>query len=169
MNRMTGKTYSDYASATPTPWVTYSYDHATVPQSRGRLTSVYSNASSYNVTSYDALGRVTGSRQTTNGQQYGFTYSYNLADEPTVVGYPSGRSISTTYSGAGRPLSVAGSKNSVNTTYASGAAYAAHGGLQQVSAGTAGVVQTMGYNSRLQVECSNRRRMSESLEPRPVA
>ncbi len=152
LSRMTGKTYSDYASANPTPWVTYSYDDASVSQSRGRLTSVYSNASSYNVTSYDALGRVTGSRQTTSGQAYPFTYAYNLADEPTVVGYPSGRSISTTYSGAGRPLSVAGSKNSVNTTYASGAAYAAHGGLQQVSAGTAGVVQTMGYNSRLQVE-----------------
>src|SRR5207248_5956580 len=74
LNRVTSRSYSDNT----TPAVTYSYDATGVANSIGRLTSVSSSVSTTSYGSYDALGRVKSSTQTTDGQTYSFSnYNYN--------------------------------------------------------------------------------------------
>jgi hypothetical protein len=45
---------------------------------------------------YDALGRVVAHTQVTETVSYPFAYEYNLADEVTLMHYPSGREVATT-------------------------------------------------------------------------
>src|SRR5262249_22789243 len=78
LNRVVTRTYSGPAPGGTTPPVTYGYDAASVPNSRGRLTSVTSSVSSYSYGSYDAFGRLLSGTQTTDGQPYTMTYQYNL-------------------------------------------------------------------------------------------
>jgi hypothetical protein len=70
------------------------------------------------------------------------------------ITYPSGRTITTTFDNADRPVTVAGSLGGgtpTNYTYAgTRVQYAAHSGISQLSTGE-GVTRSIGYNSRLQV------------------
>ncbi|MFY9622207.1 MAG: hypothetical protein WAQ99_20495 [Pyrinomonadaceae bacterium] len=104
LNRVTSRTYSD-----GTPPVSYVYD--TLAQNgKGRLTSISSNVSSYNYSGYDAMGRVTGASQGIGTQTYTITgITYDLAGHLKTMTYPSGRTITNTFDGAGR-LSSFGTK-----------------------------------------------------------
>jgi YD repeat-containing protein len=101
VNRLTTRSYSD-----GTPTVTYTYDSASVTNSKGRLTAVSSSVSIMNYTAYDALGRITAANQVTDGQTYVMSYGYNLAGGRTSMTYPSGRVITTGYDDAGRLAGV---------------------------------------------------------------
>jgi RHS repeat-associated protein len=152
--RLKTRVYSGEAG-TQTPPVTYTYDDPTIPYSKGRMTSVVSSATSYSYTGYDALGRVKGSSQLTDGVTYSMPdYQYNLAGGLKSERYPSGRVVVTEYDKAAR---IAGVSNPASGLYYVGAspnnanriAYAAHGGASAILMGN-GLWEHTGYNSRLQ-------------------
>jgi RHS repeat-associated protein len=89
------------------------------------------------------------------GRTYGFSYTYNLAGGLETVTYPSktaapssGLGVRTCYDPAGRPNQVANA--STGAAHASAVQYAAHGAVKQMTLGN-GLVETAGYNSRLQI------------------
>lgn len=162
LNRITGKSYFNITGTISFQRAAYTYDDPTIQYSKGQLTAVSTLASTWtpdtstvNYLSFDALGRVTSSSQTTAGNTYTFpSYSYNLAGSLTSLIYPSGRLLNTCYDGANRVSQVGGttcssSGNYVPTAYASGFAYAAHGAPTQYTLGN-NIAQTATYNSRLQ-------------------
>jgi RHS repeat-associated protein len=144
LNRVTFRDYSD-----TTPDVTYTYD--TLTNNKGRLVSVSSSVSAYNYTGYDALGRVTGSSQVTDGVTYSMPdYKYDLAGNLTSQQYPSGRIVATTYDNAGRLSQVSGQKTGEsNKTYISSPTYSAHGAMTEVKVGLHLWEHTI-FNARLQ-------------------
>lgn len=89
LNRVKTKIY--FNKAINVQQTSYSYDDANIAYSKGHLTaistiasSLMSDASSTNYLTFDALGRVTSSSQTTAGTVYTFkNYSYNLAGART--------------------------------------------------------------------------------------
>ena len=155
LNRLTAKTYFNAAAptnTTPAPAITWLWDTV----SKGHLSSVSAAStspsyfSSSQFQSYDPLGRVTQSTQTTNGNNYTFYYAYNLAGALESETYPSARAAKTCYDSAGRALSVAGTPSSgQTTTYASNVTYAPHGAIQQISRGD-NLTEIRSYNNRLQ-------------------
>ena len=154
LNRQTQKSYVAGGDTAATSTVTYTYytNANGVPNGIGRLASVANSVSTTTYGSYDQLGRVTASSQSTVGQLYGFSnYSYNLAGGLKSMTYPSGSIVATSYDQAGRVTGVIGTMGSVNTTYASGATYAAHGAIQQVNLNPAGsLIETTSYGPDLQ-------------------
>jgi RHS repeat-associated protein len=152
LNRVLTRTYP----GNPTPAVTYVYDSATpaVPNSKGRLVSVSSSAtgfsSSCSYTSYDAAGRVLTSTQTTDGQAYNFSYSYDLAGNMKTETYPSGRVVTMSHDSAGRLNGLSGQKpGDPVKTYASSFSYTAHGAVGAMQLGNTKWEHTT-FNSRLQ-------------------
>lgn len=140
LNQPTTKTYSD-----GTPSVTYGY---TVDW----LKSVTAGSNVFQNVTFDGLGRVTSSSQTTNGTVYTFpTYQYNLADGLTSMNMPSGRVVNTPRDTANRITSVQGTLGSTNTTYVypGSLSYTPHGALSQMELGN-NLWDSRGYNSRLQ-------------------
>ena len=153
LNRLTEITYSD-----GTPKVTYTYDQAPSDQNyfnAGRLTEVATWTGTTKQTSqsyeYDRMGRVASHKQTIIGADpYTFTYSYNLAGELKREAYPSGRVLTNEYDAAAR-LSKVKVEGTDGRVYTNALKYAAHGGLTSETLGN-GVIQTVSYNNRLQVE-----------------
>jgi RHS repeat-associated protein len=150
LNRITSRTYND-----GTPNVSYVYDTASIPHSKGRLTSVSSSVSTYNYDEYDALGRVKSASQTTDGQVYSMNYMYNCAGALTSQRYPSGRVVKSEYNEGGK---LAGVKNEATTLYYAGAVptdtanriqYAAHGAISAMRLGNA-LWEHTNFNPRLQ-------------------
>jgi YD repeat-containing protein len=112
LNDLISKTYTN------APQVVIAYN-------KGWRTSVSVGGTvTYAYTTYDGLGRVTAASQWTAGQQYPFSYNYNLLDEVTSMTLPSGRVVATGYDNMGRPLNVTGTMASVTDTYVSGVSYA---------------------------------------------
>jgi YD repeat-containing protein len=165
-NRVTSKsygnrTYSDGAVATPA--ATYCYDgnvvnaslvcaaaSPAIANSIGRLTGSGNSVSVTKYSAYDALGRVTASQQTPNGQAgYQFSYTYNLAGGLTSITYPSQRTVSYTYDGAGRTSAVKNGNANSSDSYASIGRYWPHGPLTQMTLGTK-MSETGLYNARPQ-------------------
>lgn len=151
LNRATGRTYSD-----GTPSVTYTYEAAGVPFSKGRMTRVSSLVSVYDYKKYDAVGRIEECEQTTSGQVYNMKYEYDLAGNMTSQTYPSGRKVDTSYDTAGRMSlikavkeRVSGQVVDVNKTYASSFSYGPHGAVTGMTLGN-GRVEHTSFNSRLQ-------------------
>jgi len=148
LNRLKTKVYSD-----STPAVTYTYD--TLTNGKGRLASVSNSVSATSYSGYDAMGRPTGSTQTTDGVAYNFSYAYNLAGGLTTETYPSGRMVTTDYDSAGR---TAGVKNSATALYYAGGAstdatnrikYTAAGAISTMKLGN-GLWEHAAFNTRLQ-------------------
>jgi RHS repeat-associated protein len=152
LNRVKSRTYND-----GTPNVSYTYD-ASGANSKGRLSSVSSSVSTCSYTTYDALGRVRGSSQLTDGVTYPMPdYKYNLAGALISEQYPSGRIVQTEYDAAGR---VAGVKNQATDLYYTGGdpgvvnnpeviSYTASGATLQAKLGN-GLWERASFNSRLQ-------------------
>lgn len=150
LGRVTTRTYND-----GTPNVSYGYDAANVAFAKGRLTSVASTVSSYSYGEYDPLGRVKAGTQTTDGQAYTMSYTYNRTGAITSQTYPSGRVVTTNYDDAGR---IAGVQNNATGSYYAGAAstdgpnrlqYSVHGEIQAMKLGN-GLWEHANFNSRLQ-------------------
>ena len=77
--------------------------------------------------SYDPVGRPLQSQVQLNGHSYNFSYTYDLAGELTSETCPSGRAITTTYDGIGRPITVIGALGGVQTNYLGQVTYLPHG------------------------------------------
>ncbi|MEZ5308332.1 MAG: RHS repeat-associated core domain-containing protein [Pyrinomonadaceae bacterium] len=151
LNRITGRSYSNEPSGqAPTPAVTYTYDN--LPNAVGKLTKVENSVSKTEYTEFDILGRVTKSRQTTEGTSYGDTeYKYNLSGALSETKYPSGRVVRNVLDSTGR-LSIVQSKKDANHgfwDYAKGFQYTAAGAVSDMQLGN-GKWESTTFNSRLQ-------------------
>ncbi len=159
LNRVTDKKHDD--GSTPDVSYTYGIVGTSPAYGIGRLTqvSVPSKSTAANYTAFDPLGRVTASNQTTNGQTYGFSYTYNAASLSSET-YPSGRTVTTSYDTANRVSQVAATFPA-NKTYVSGITYAPHGDFASYGYGN-GVGRSATYNPRLQPTA-----MTDSISGKP--
>lgn len=154
LNRVTQRSYSG-ESGYSTPPVTFTYDNVT--NAKGRLTKVTTGSvsSPFSVTEYqsfDVLGRITQSRQTTDGTAYNpMLYTYNLAGNLIEETYPSGRVVRSVLDGNGDLSIVQSKKNSTAGywNYADSFTYNAAGTVTSVQLGN-GHWESTEFNSRLQ-------------------
>jgi RHS repeat-associated protein len=140
LDRPMRKSYSD-----GTPQVNYGYDSGAVPFARGRLVSVSSSVSTTAISSYDPLGRVTGSTQTTGGVSYTSFYGYDRSGLLTSQAYPTGRVVYTNRDLVGRVSQVV----EAGRLFAGSFQYHAHGAPSQRMLGN-GRWETAIFNERLQ-------------------
>jgi YD repeat-containing protein len=141
-----------------TPSVQYSCDNNSLGAGFtgfvGALSSVSSSASKMEY-SYDGIGRIVASRQTTpntgSGTPYTFSnYQYSLTDQLTGVTYPSGRAMSYTLDLADQITSVKGTPAVGSaTTYATGVTYTAAGTLSSLPFNN-GITESHTWNSMLE-------------------
>ncbi|MFN0278432.1 MAG: hypothetical protein ACKVRN_07500 [Pyrinomonadaceae bacterium] len=156
LNRVKQRNYSapsglpNYQAA---PDVTYFYDNIT--NGKGKLTKVTNGTgvdhSTTEYTSFDIMGRVTGHKQTTDGNQYSTSYAYNLAGALIEETYPSGRKVKNFLDGNG-DLSTVKSRKSGEFrywNYASDFHYNAAGAVTALQLGN-GLYERTQYNNRLQ-------------------
>ena len=152
LNRPTSKTYSG-----GTPPVTWTYDDAAASNSTGRLTAVSTSVSTTKTTAYDALGRITASRQIIEDplqpgtdRTYAFLYTYNRDGSLKQQTNPSGRVLIFTYDNAGRISNAAGQlgANPV-TNYASSFGYTPHGAVKELKFNN-NLWEHSNFNNRLQ-------------------
>ena len=114
----------------------------------GRLTDVamilnQSVFSQTRVYSYDAMGRPLDHRQMTYGQTFAFSYGYDLAGNPVSTTYPSGRTVTMTMDDMGRAQGVSWGAEAWRR--ATGAKYASHGALKELTLGN-NLVEAWTYN-----------------------
>ena len=120
----------------------------------GRLVAVtYGGGSAGDYYGYDAAGRSVLKIQQTGGINYQTSAAYNPAGELLTETYPSGRTVTNTYDGAGRTASVSGYLgDSTLRTYSTGITYAAAGQMTQEQFGTTTpIFNKLFYNSRGQL------------------
>ena len=100
LNRLTGKTYTIPAGsgAAATSTVNYYYDEGGANAfANGRRTRLVDGSGS-TTWSYDGRGRVTSSTQSVSGApSYTTSWTYNSADLPVTMTYPSGEVVTFTY------------------------------------------------------------------------
>ncbi|MFN0278972.1 MAG: RHS repeat domain-containing protein [Pyrinomonadaceae bacterium] len=135
-----------------TPDVSYFYDN--IPNAKGKLTKVTSAVSTTEYTSFDILGRMTASKQTTaGGAAGGYTmgYTYNLAGVLIEETFPSGRVVKNVLDNNG-DLAIVQSKRNANTgfwRYADSFTYNAAGAVVSMQLGNGRWESTV-FNNRLQ-------------------
>lgn len=144
--------------STDTPYVNFFYDGKglTTPQSpnyaKGKLTKVTSSVSETQNTLFDNFGRITESKQITDGNTYISRYTYNLSGALVEEEYPSGRKVKNEFESDGDLSRVTSAKNaaSVFAPYVSNFSYTASGGISQMRLGN-GRWETAQFNNRMQV------------------
>ncbi|MBL8240508.1 MAG: RHS repeat protein, partial [Bryobacterales bacterium] len=153
LNRIVSKTYSKPAppqgqAAYPdTTTAAFLWDTIFKGQMTNAVTSLNgAEVSRTENLSFDDMGRVTGSKQTTGGTISTFAYGYNKAGLLSSMTYPSGRVVASCYNSGGSPKKVTGTLGTTVTTYADGAGYASHGALASLTVGPS-YAMTMGYNT----------------------
>ena len=146
LNRVTIKDYS----GTSTPDVSYYYDSAYVSNSKGKLTKVTSTSSENRITSYDLIGNITGSQQATDGNTYGFAYTYNLDNDLVTQTYPSGKVVQSGYDANGELSKVSIQSSGNSFTYANSFSYSPSGEVEKMRIGN-GRWETTLFNSRRQI------------------
>ncbi|MEP6849539.1 MAG: RHS repeat-associated core domain-containing protein, partial [Acidobacteriota bacterium] len=159
LNRVTNRNYSVTGSPSnyqASPNVTYTY--GTAAPKIGRLTKVSTgtgaDTSATEYTSFDILGRVTASKQTTDGgDPGGYTtgYTYNLSGALDEETYPSTRVVKNVLNNDGTLDLVEATKNSSSGffTYANSFTYNPAGAVTSMQLGN-GKWESTVFNSRLQ-------------------
>ena len=144
LNRVTEREYSD-----TTPEVEYTYK--TTAPGLGSLVKVESSVSTTEYTGFDILGRVTGHKQTTDGEEYSTGYVYNLSGAMVEQTYPSGRVVKNVIDGNGDLSIVQSRKNASHGywNYANSFTYNAAGAVTSMQLGN-GRWESTQFNSRLQ-------------------
>ena len=163
LNRVTNRNYTapgGLPNYQATPNVSYTYDDASIPFSKGKLTKVTNGTgtdrSTTEYTGFDILGRVTRSKQTTDGVVYGtdanpMSYTYNLSGALIDQTYPSGRVVKNVLDNEG-DLALVQSKKNANSgffNYAKNFTYTAAGAVSSMQLGN-GKWESTRFNSRLQ-------------------
>jgi hypothetical protein len=161
LNRVTNRNYTapgGLANYQATPNVSYFYDN--LPNAKGKLIKVTNgtgaNTSTTEYVTFDILGRVTRSKQTTDGVVYGtdaapMTYTYNLSGAMIEQKYPSGRVVKNVLDNDG-DLSIVQSKKNANSgffNYAKNFTYTSAGAVSSMQLGNNRWESTQ-FNSRLQ-------------------
>jgi RHS repeat-associated protein len=158
LNRITLR---DYSSSSSTPDVDFYYDGkglGSVPDhSKGKTTKVSSSVSATEYVAFDVFGRVTRTKQITDGVTYGddanpMTYAYSLSGALIEQTYPSGRKVKLTIDRNGDLAQVQSRKNANYgfATYAGSFSYDAAGNVKKMQLGN-GRWETASYNTRLQL------------------
>jgi RHS repeat-associated protein len=161
LNRIKMRTYTNEPAGSETPDVSYYYD--LVPNAKGKLIKITNgtgaNLSTTEYVSFDALGRVTRSIQTTDGITYGggidqtkwMTYTYNLSGALTEQQYPSGRVVKNVLDSDGELATVQSKKNSNYAfwNFANHFLHNAAGAVTSMQLGN-GRWESIQFNSRLQ-------------------
>ncbi len=149
LNRVTVRGYTNEPSGSETADVAYTYDNKT--NAKGKLTKVSSTNSITEYTSFDILGRVTGHKQSTDGNDYATAYVYNLSGAMIEETYPSTRKVRNVLDSEGDLAQVQSQKNSsdILRNYASSFVYTAAGAVSSMKLGNGNFENTQ-YNSRLQ-------------------
>jgi YD repeat-containing protein len=130
----------------------YMYDVTGILNSKGRLTSVSSSASTQSYNAYDALGRATNVTQTMGSQSYTLNYVYSLAGQVKSITYPSGHEVAYAYDNAGRATSFTGNLGGASRNYSTEATYSPTGGMIKEKFGTdTALYNNSLYNSRGQL------------------
>ncbi len=141
------------------------YDNQTLPAgapsfsrgaSLGRMVAVTYGANTSTTgdySGYDDTGRNTLKIQRTGNTDYQLSATYNVANLPTTVTYPSGHSVSYTYDAASRALTFTGTLGDGSSrNYSTEALYSPLGGLTKEKFGTTpAVYNKLFYNSRGQL------------------
>jgi RHS repeat-associated protein len=120
----------------------------------GRLVAqTYGTGSNGDYYAYDVVGRQTLKIQQTGTVNYQLSAAYNRADAVTTLTYPSGHTVTNTYSPDGRLTALSGNLGDGTTrTYATGILYSASGGVVKEQFGTTTPVYNKRfYNSRGQL------------------
>jgi RHS repeat-associated protein len=164
LNRVTNRNYST-PGGTPanyqaSPNVTYTYDNVT--NAKGKLTKVSTGTgagtSTTEYVTFDILGRVTQTKQTTDDVTYGngttdspMTYTYNLSGALIQQQYPSGRIVKNVLNNDGTLELVESKKNSSSGywSYANSFTYNPAGAVTSMQLGN-GRWESTQFNSRLQ-------------------
>lgn len=110
-----------------------------------------SSISATEYTEFDILGRVTGHKQTTDGEEYATEYTYNLSGALIEETYPSGRVVKNVIDTNG-DLNIVQSKKNANFgfhNYAQNFTYNAAGAVTSMQLGNGRWEGTV-FNSRLQ-------------------
>jgi RHS repeat-associated protein len=137
LNRVSSKSYSDGT----TPNVAFTYDDTNVTCSKGRLTKGAAAATgsipavTTQTTSFDCLGRPTGTSETVGSNAYTYGYTYNLAGGQITETFPSGRVVTTTYDLLNRASGVTGLLSGTSSTYLKSVSYASSGAIAQLQYG----------------------------------
>ncbi|MCW5963219.1 MAG: RHS repeat-associated core domain-containing protein [Bryobacterales bacterium] len=129
------RTFSDYSDAN-TPDVTLTWDTSSKMRLyRSRAHTGATTVAQTTFGSYDPLGRALTSSQDIIGaaSAFSFTYSYDRAGNLRTMGYPSGRSLTITYTTGSLISALSGTKSSVTTNYLTSPSYTPFGALSQVS------------------------------------
>ncbi len=109
---------------------------ALVANAKGILTETSNGISTTQRTVFDSLGRVTASRQITDGQAYSFSYEYNLGGALLSETYPSGRVVTNEFDASGDLSAVKSNRaGQPQQTYASDFLYEAGGHVSQLKLG----------------------------------
>lgn len=111
-------------SSTNNANVCFAYGTSSTSYNNGRSISM-TDASGSESYAYDQFGNITQLLKLIASTTYTINYAYNLANQLTQITYPSGRVVTQNLDTIGRVSSIAGTLNSVNTTYASGFGYSA--------------------------------------------
>ena len=157
LNRVTQRNYANEPSGqNATPNVSYTYDN--LPHAKGKLTkvitgSVTTPSAITDYQTFDEVGRVTQSQQTTDGTAYGDPqiYKYNLSGALIEETYPSGRVVKNVLDADG-DLTLVQSKKNGNAgvfNYAKSFTYTAAGAVSSMQMGN-GKWESTVFNSRLQ-------------------
>ena len=148
LNRVKTRAFQNELNYT-TPAVNYYYDNQT--NAKGQLIKISSSVSTTEYTSFDTMGRITGHKQTTDGNNYTTSYTYNLSGALLEETYPSTRVVKSTRSANGNLSKIDSKKNSADffRNYAGSFVYTSVGAISSVKLGN-GKFETVAYNSRLQ-------------------
>jgi|GEM_PF-1961942 len=161
-SRVTIRTYSNEPQGITTPSVSFFYDGKGLAQqqspnyAKGKLTKVSSSVSTTEYLTFDNFGRLTRSRQITDGVVYGddaypMTYSYSLSGALIEQKYPSGRVVKNEFESDGDLAKVISQKAATDVfrPYVSSFSYGASGVVTSVRLGN-GRWESTSFNSRLQ-------------------
>jgi YD repeat-containing protein len=147
LHRITAKSYSNSE-----PTVSYTYDASgTNNYGLGRRTGM-TDASGSTTWTYDQMGSISSETRSIGTVQKQISTLHNADESGAQVTYPSGAVVTVAPGGAGRPLAVTDSTNSVN--YVKSLLYSPPGQIDSAvygySSGFAGITETNSFNSRLQ-------------------
>ena len=166
LSRLLNKSYSDGTYPSSFAYDGYRWDGnpassvgVTSLNAIGKLSDAENRVNVGKVFSYDVMGRInlqTGYNYPGNGGWYGSTIAakYDLIGNMTDLTYPNGRHIKQTFDAVGRlstSRSVDINGTAASQSYLQGTYYFPDGSPSTITYGN-GVVETIGKNSRLQVQ-----------------
>ncbi len=169
-HRLTQKSYSD--GSAPVGFFYDSFTGVTSDNSIGRLVQQTNNVNAAEFFSYDSLGRIKSQNNWTPSSPSitanPITANYDAAGSLISLTYPDGRTVSTGYNAAGQMINVKAGTFSYYTVPQGGDpttwGYWPTGAMNRGTYGN-GVIETTGFNNRLQVSSICDSKLNSTCDP----